>query len=124
MNAGLISAELNGMAAQDGIRACALVEVGSGLVWYATADPEGGFLWEAAIDYWRLHQRQQPRFQDLGDLHAAVMYHRHQVLAVLPCTREPELVVVCVAGHASVDWIHWQALVRSLARRIENAVTR
>jgi hypothetical protein len=122
MNAGLIAAELTGMAAQEGICACALVEVGSGLVWCATADPGGSFLWEAAIDYWRLHQRQQLHFEALGDLHAAVMYHRHQMLAVLPCTHEPELVVVCVARHASVDWIRWQAQVRSLASRIESSL--
>lgn len=124
MNARLISDELDRLAALDGIRSCALVEAPSGLVWHATARQGREHLWEAAIDYWRLHQRQRVHFQALGDLHAAVMYHRHEVLAVLPCTREPELLVVCVATHAGVDWLHWQRLVRGLAAQIEASMAR
>ena len=124
MNTGLISGELDRLAALDGIRSCALVEAPSGLVWHATARPGDELLWEAAIDYWRLHQRQRVHFQTLGDLHAAVMYHRHEVLAVLPCTREPELLVVCVATHAAVDWLAWQRLVRGLAHRLEVSMAR
>ena len=39
MNTGLISGELDRLAALDGIRSCALVEAPSGLVWHATARP-------------------------------------------------------------------------------------
>lgn len=124
MKAELISGELDRLAALDGIRACALVEAPSGLVWHATARQGREHLWEAAIDYWRLHQRQRVHFQTLGDLHAAVMYHRHEVLAVLPCMREPELLVVCVATHAGVDWLAWQKLVRGLAARLEATMAR
>lgn len=124
MKAQLISGELDRMATLDGIRACALVEAPSGLVWHATARQGREHLWEAAIDYWRLHQRQRVHFQTLGDLHAAVMYHRHEVLAVLPCMREPELLVVCVATHTGVDWLAWQKLVRALAARLEATMAR
>ncbi|HET7863156.1 MAG TPA: hypothetical protein VFL86_02015 [Burkholderiaceae bacterium] len=124
MKTQLISGELDRMATLDGIRSCALVEAPSGLVWHATAHAGREHLWEAAIDYWRLHQRQRVHFKALGDLHAAVMYHRHEVLAVLPCTREPELLVVCVATHAGVDWRVWQKLVRELAGRIEASMAR
>lgn len=124
MNAGRIAAGLDRMAAQEGIRACALVEGDTGLVWHATAAAAGADVWEAAADYWRLHRRQRQRFKGLGELHAVVMYHRHETLAVLPCTREPDLLVVCVAAHGCVDWIRWQAEVRALACEIDTLTAR
>jgi hypothetical protein len=119
MNEGLIKAELKALADQPGVLACALVEGSSGLVWHATggvavAQP----LWEAAIDYWRLHRRMSTHFQALGDLGAAVMYHLHAMLVILPCAEQGELLVVCIASHRSVQWREWQQRVRELGVRL------
>lgn len=117
MKAARIAEALHEMAATTpGIDACALVQADSGLVWHAAGHSQKSErLWEAAIDYWRLQTRQHENFESLGPLGAAVMYHAFGVLAVVPCTQDPDLMVVCVGRHASVDWTNWQRKVRDLA---------
>jgi len=100
-----------------GVSACALVDATSGLVWHRCGEQpaENELLWEAAIDYWRLHERQSSHFASLGELGAAVMYHHEGVLAILPCRQDTGLLVVCRASHKDVDWRGWQKRVRQLA---------
>ena len=115
MRTRIIADAVERMSATPGIESCALVQGDSGLVWHACGRTAGAeHLWEAAVDYWRLHRRQQEHFRQLGPLGAAVMYHASGVLAVVPCTDEAELMVVCVGAHAGVDWIHWQRQARAL----------
>jgi len=119
MNARLVAAELDRLAAYPGIVACALVDAGTGLIWHASGEvPNAERIWEAAVDYWRLHDRQKAHFAGLGTLGAAVMYHTGGVLAVLPCCGDPEVLLVSCSRHRGVDWIGWQHEVRALGQLI------
>ena len=112
--------ELGALAALGGVKSCALVDSQSGLVWYAAGrEPAEETLWEAAIDYWRLHGRSNAHFAALGDLGAAVLYHRNAVLAIIPCAAQSDLLVVCVASHQGVDWRDWQRRIRAMGSRLE-----
>ncbi|NKI97158.1 hypothetical protein [Rhizobacter sp. SG703] len=117
MNLPLVIAEMGRMAGQPGILGCALVDASTGLVWHASAGTPGSErVWEAAVDYWRLHDRQKLHFAGLGTLAAAVMYHANGVLAVFPCSSEPDLLLVAHGRHRGVDWLAWQCMVRTLGR--------
>ncbi len=119
MKKRIVEQGLNELAAAPGVRGCALVDSGSGLVLHAVGTwPGEQPIWEAAIDYWRLHQRMNVHFVGLGDLGAAVMYHVGGVLAILPCSVAQELLVVCVAEHRSVDWKRWQNSVRAMGENL------
>lgn len=103
--------------ATEGVQACALVEAHSGLVWHRCGEqpPEDQLLWEAAIDYWRLHERSSRHFASLGPLEAAALHHRQGVLAIFPCRHDTELLMVCRANHRGVDWRGWQQQIRRFA---------
>jgi len=119
MNSAKITAEIDLIAAQPGIIACALVDAGTGLVWHASSNsPNAEHLWEAAVDYWRLHDRQKVHFAGLGALGAAVMYHADGVLAVFPCCSEPAVLFVSHGEHRNVDWIAQQRMARALGERV------
>lgn len=117
-----VEAELSRMAASPGIGACALVEADNGLVWLSAGAPHDASVWEAAVDYWRLHQRQQAHFAELGALGAAVMYHARGVLAILPCCPDPNLLLVARGAHGGVDWIDWQRRGRALGAALSASV--
>lgn len=112
MNATRVGAGLDRMAAHPGIVGCALVDAQTGLVWDSRAGT--AHLWEAAVDYWRLHDRQKLHFAGLGTLGAAVMYHTGGVLAVLPCCSDPDVLLVAQGAHRGVDWIALQRMARAL----------
>lgn len=121
MTASRIAQSLQDMLdSTPGVTGCALVDGSSGLVWHRCGQEtdNGEPLWEAAVDYWRLHGRLQPHFSSLGQLGAAVMYHQNGILAILPCMREPDLLVVCRADHQAVDWRHWQRRIATLAQDV------
>lgn len=100
---------------QGGLEGCALVDSVTGLVWHAHGGmPNAEVAWEAAVDYWRLYQRQKQHFRAFGPLGAAVMYHHAGVLAVLPCCDDPPLVIVAHASHRKVDWIGCQRSARAI----------
>jgi hypothetical protein len=119
MNQHALQTGLAQLLRTDGVRACALVDSASGLVWHAAGEVHEPALWEAAMDYWRMYGRLRHHFDAvLGALGAAVMHHRQGVLALLPCGRQDGrdgLVVVCVADHRGVNWSAWQQQVRALA---------
>jgi hypothetical protein len=118
MKSGLIEQEVRRLAAEPGVWACALVEGGSGLVLSVAGTAIDGRLWEAAVEYWRLHMRMTANFVRLGELYAAVMHHHVGKLVLLPCGADSDLLVVCVADHRGVDWTHWQLAVRRMAARL------
>ena len=122
MNQAAIAKTLAEMvAASPGVRACALVEAESGLIWHCVgARPEFDPLWEASADYWRMHSRLRSHFEVLGDLGGAVMYHRLGILAIMPCITEPALLVVCVGENGKVDWGRWQQKIRALSVLIQD----
>jgi len=115
MNLPQIDAELDRMAAHPGIVGCALVDAQTGLVWTSRGgDAQATHVWEAAVDYWRLHDRQKLHFAGLGTLGAAVMYHTGGVLAVFPCCTDPNVLLVAHGEHRGVDWIALQRMAREL----------
>jgi len=126
MNAQQMSDALQAMRNRTpGIRGCALVEASSGLVWQRSDDLGEGArdtLWEAAADYWRLHGRLHSHFDSLGELGAAVMYHHGGTLTVLPCLREPDLLLACIGDQGTVDWEQWQQQVRSLGDALRESL--
>ncbi|MEP7100259.1 MAG: hypothetical protein ABI781_07100 [Burkholderiales bacterium] len=123
MTSSRFAAELERMASHPGILGCALVDAGTGLVWHScAAGPNAERIWEAAIDYWRLHDRQKANFAGLGTLGAAVMYHTGGVLAVFPCSTDPDVLLVCHGQLRDVDWMTWQRKVRDLGQMIRASV--
>jgi hypothetical protein len=117
----ILREELGVLAALPGVKACALVDSHSGLVWHSVGgDTVDQTLWEAASDYWRLHGRSQGHFTSLGDLGAALLYHRLAVLAIVPCAARSDLVVACIASHGGVDWREWQRRVRLMGERLKD----
>lgn len=113
---------MDALAERFQIAGCALVDPTSGWVWHATGKrPQAPEVWEAAIDYWRLHDRHRGRFEGLGDLAALVLYHRHGALALLPCCNDPPLHMVCLADRGRVDWVAWQRAVRQLGELLSTS---
>ncbi len=106
------------LGAQAGVDAVALVDCGSGLVWHASAPQAfAPSIWEAAIEYWRLHQRLRTHFEPLGDLRAVALHHQARMMCMLPCSADEDLLVVCIARHRTVDWAAWQRRLRELRPR-------
>jgi hypothetical protein len=106
------------LARYPGVRSCAVVDASSGLVWQRHPDTDMDGLWEASVDHWRLHHRLGSHFDALGALGAIVTYHREATLAIIPCLREPDVLLVCLADHRGVDWVQWQRDARGLGARI------
>lgn len=119
MNQQLMAREMERIAAESKVYGLALVDAGAGLVWHASGElAKTDGLSEAAVDYWRLHDRQHTHFASLGPLGAAVMYHQCGVLAVLPCCLEPKLLMVAQAPHSGIDWVDLQRQSRALGQRL------
>lgn len=106
------------MTRYPGVRGCALVDAASGLVWHRHPDADMHGIWEAAVDHWRLQQRLSSHFGELGPVQAIVLHHSDLKLTLLPCLRDPDVVLVCLAEHGNVDWAGWQRDTRQLAERL------
>ena len=114
-----LEAAVQELALLPGLRGCAIVEAASGLVWCARGElADSGALWEAAVDYWRLHARNQTHFAPLGALRAAVMYHKDAILAVFRCATQPELLLVAAGSYETVDWKLLQRMTRVVGQAL------
>ena len=109
-------------AAHRGIRGCALVDSSSGLVWYEVMPLPHEGLWEAAVDYWRLHSRLTQHFSMMGDLGGVTAHHRGGMLTLLPCLRDPDVLLVSLAENSTVDWTSWQVQARKLGQCIQASI--
>jgi hypothetical protein len=115
MNENLIRIELTSLATSEGVRACALVDSSSGLVVHTAGDPNiEQHLWEAAIDYWRVHFRVQSHISNIGRLHAITTYYSKGIMVLLPFYNQADLVLICLGAHKGVDWLSLQKKVRAL----------
>lgn len=120
MNEQPLRDELDRMALLPGVQGCALVEVETGMAWYAAGqNPDIGKISEAASDYWRLYGRLNNHFTGLGDMRAAVLMHLHSRITLMPCGKD-KLLVALTHEKTSVDWAGWQRRVRELALRIDH----
>ena len=103
------------MASLSGVVGCALVEVATGMVWEFSGSIEAlTTLAEATSDYWRLYQRLQSNFDQVGELRACVMMHASGRITLLPCGSGLLLVTVTLQN-AQIDWAQWQQKTRSLS---------
>lgn len=124
MKQALLDAGLRSMLSQyPAILGCALVDAGSGLVWYRWPQASFDGLWEASVDHWRLHRRLASHFDAAGDLGAIVAYHRDASLVLVPCLREPDILLVCLSPQgAAIDWVQWQRDARQLGVQIKSVL--
>jgi hypothetical protein len=109
------------LAARPGIRGCALVDAGAGMIWTAHGELAASqSLWEAAADHWRLHERNAAHFSCLGTFGAVATYHAEGVMAVFRCATDPDLLFVAVGKHRAVDW----PTLQRMGLRVGQLVTR
>lgn len=108
MKAKLLREALEAMAQSPNITGCALVEVVNGMVWHSAGDvPQLEQLGEAMSDYWRLSQRLQPCFAEIGPLKIGVFLHESGRVTTVPCGEG--MIMVAISGHASeIDWAQWR----------------
>lgn len=97
------------------------MDAATGLVWHASGiHAHAERTWEAAVDYWRLYERQKLQFRELGPLGAAAMYHAAGMLVVLPCCADPDVLLVLHGRHGTVDWIVLQRMARTLGALLKS----
>lgn len=119
MKSQRIKEALDAMAVREGILGMALVEKDAGLVWYAVGELASiESLASAATDYWRLHQRTQRYFEELGPLRFATLMHSHGQITVRECGASVLMVTVSVQLNA-VDWQQWTADHRALVQLVD-----
>ena len=119
MKGDSLKAALNDMGTLTGVAGCALVEVGTGMVWHAAGQSERmHILSEAASDYWRLYKRLDNHFTELGDMRAAVFMHVHGRITLIPCGKDM-LLVALTHEKAAVDWSEWQSRTKELAQLVD-----
>lgn len=124
MNEALLEAGLGQMLGRyPAVMGCALVDAGSGLVWYRWPVNLFDGLWEASVDHWRLHQRLGRYFEAAGELGAIVSYHHDASLALVPCLRAPDILLVCLARRGqAIDWVGWQRDAQALGQQIKSVL--
>src|SRR5690606_15094680 len=107
------------MAHMPGVDGCALVEIGTGMVWHhAVGFDDVELFAEAASDYWRLYTRLSPHFESMGKLRASIMVHKKGRLTLLPCS-DGMLLLALTGPKAQLDWMQWQKKVQILASLVE-----
>jgi hypothetical protein len=123
-----IAALVQELAHFPGVQGCALVEAESGMVWHHAGNlPDIEHIGEAAVEFWRVHQRVSAQLSSLGGLKSAAYSFADHVVALFPCGEQPARVLICVADKTGVAWNEWapqvMALRRLLATRVELSST-
>ncbi|SFC05465.1 hypothetical protein SAMN05216344_10818 [Polaromonas sp. OV174] len=96
------------LAAFPGVEGCALVDADTGMAWHhAGSMPDMEQIGEASIEFWRVHKRLSSHFRDFGNFNSSAHSFANRVIALFPCSREPALVLVCVATKGNIDWVRW-----------------
>lgn len=118
MKKQLIAQELALMAATPGVVACALVDVGTGMVYLSAGNaPDIEAVAEAASDYWRLYQRNGNNFAELGPLQAVSTVHRDGVVSLMPCG--DGIVLATISRRMQLDLSAWFRKVGHLATLVK-----
>ena len=109
---------VNRIARLRGVHGIALVDSDSGMVWAEAgllADIEA--ISEAAVEFWRLHQRVRSNFKSLGEPQALAATFEHGLMWIVPVTlssQREKLVAVAIAVPGATDWTGVRAELRSL----------
>jgi hypothetical protein len=108
------------IGAVTGVRGCALVEIGSGMVWHTAGDvPDLERLGETASEYWRLHSRLAQNLSALGTPAVGLFAFTHGTLALQPCSKKLEVLLVAVMDQARMDWSAWNKGVDALKEHLD-----
>jgi hypothetical protein len=103
-----VHAELASMAAMPGVKACALVEIESGMVWHTAGDmqrfEEFG---EAAVEYWRVYLRHEKIMRTFGHLRIATFIFEHTFLAMTAFSSHTPPLLLVAATRQDIDWRVW-----------------
>lgn len=114
MKDGEIRVELEAMAHMKGMEGCAVVDVDTGMVWYAAGHHDNiPQLAEAAVDYWRLYERHRKHLHYMGELNAQVLMHSCGRITIVSCGRQA-LLIALSTERESVDWHAWKKRVKVL----------
>lgn len=109
---------VNRIASLRGVRGIALVDSESGMVWAeAGALPDIEAISEAAVEFWRLHQRVRSGLKSLGEPKAFAATFEHGLMWIVPValsSQREKLVAVAIAVPKATDWSGVQAELRSL----------
>lgn len=109
---------ISAMASVADVLGCALVGTEDGLIWYQVnkgmnIQP----LCEAAVNYWRLHDRMASQFENIGPLFGCVMLHSKGRITMLPSGKDAILIAITEAN-PDIDWKAWQQQTRELAHLV------
>jgi hypothetical protein len=103
------------LAAFNGIKGCSVVDAESGLVLESAGDfPDVVNLSEAAVEFWRVHARQNEYFEALGELSVIMLAFKNGWLGVTSCAGDPSLLIVAVTRNHAVDWQGWLKHARTV----------
>ncbi len=114
-----IAIHVEKLAGFAGVQGCALVEAESGMVWHHAGQlPDIEHIGEAAIEFWRVHQRLSIQLVSLGGLKSAAYSFADHVVALFPCGEAPARVLICVAAKTGVAWTEWGVQVLALRQAL------
>lgn len=111
-------ASVERIALMRGVHGIALVDIESGMVW-----AEAGLLVdieaisEAAVEFWRLHQRLRSGLKSLGEPKALAATFEHALMWIVPIALSSEqenLVAVAIATPGATDWSDVKAELSAL----------
>lgn len=110
------------LASFPGVRGCALVDADTGMAWhYAGHMPDMEELAEASIEFWRVYKRLSAHFKDFGTFNSSAHSFSECAIALFPCGREPDLVMVCIANKSNMDWNGWAVQLMELKKLLVSA---
>ncbi|TAG26929.1 MAG: hypothetical protein EAZ37_07250 [Burkholderiales bacterium] len=110
-----IRAQLQELARAPAVQGCALVEVISGMVWHSAGPWEHMEQQaEAAVEFWRIQDRQAAHFEHLGNLRSSIYFFSAGSVALMPCPGRTPLVLVCIADRVGMDWGQWMQQLKPL----------
>jgi hypothetical protein len=92
----------------SGMQGCALVDADAGMTWHhagTLADIEQ--IGEAAVEFRRVQRRLPVYLQNFGPLRSSAHSFYQRVIAIFPCSQEPELVLVRMVVKQTMDWARW-----------------
>lgn len=114
-----VAAIMQEIAAHPGIEGCVLVDASTGMVWHHSGTYPGiERIGEAAIEFWRVEKRLSAQLQTLGQLRSVAYSFSNRVVALFPCSKSLDLVLVCVAAKGPIAWAAWGEKVALLQRAL------
>lgn len=113
--------ELLELTREEGIIACALVAVDTGMVYASTMHhTEFEIIAEAARDYWVLHHKSRQAFERLGDVRNISVQHQKGLVNVQPF--DDGIILITLAKIGKVNWQQWRERIEKARLACSNAL--